>query len=145
MAENLWLCFQDGKNSAILKAMSRRQTILVVEDDEELRRLYRHALQMAGYDVQEARGGFEALRRLDTNPPDLIILDLMLPGMDGFTVRSELAAHAQNRNIPIVVVTGSKENHDKLDVNCILRKPVTEEYLLEVVRRCLASPSRAAT
>ena len=125
--------------------MSRRQTILVVEDDEGLRRFYRHALQMAGYEVQEARGGFEALRRLDSNPPDLVVLDLMLPGMDGFTVRSELADHAQNRNIPIVVVTGSKENLDNLDVNCVLRKPVTEDYLVEVVRRCLASATRAGT
>lgn len=83
--------------------------------------MYRIALIFAGYDVQEARGGFEALRRLDSDPPDLVVLDLLLPGVDGFAVRQELAAHAHTRNIPIMIVTGSGENLDHLDVACLLR------------------------
>ena len=123
--------------------MTARRTVLIVEDDEDLRRLYRHTLAMAGYDVQEARGGFEALRRLDTVAPDLIILDLLLPGVDGFTVRRELSAQAQTRHIPIVVVTGTSVDIEKLDVDCVLKKPVSPEELVQIVQRCLSSGERA--
>jgi DNA-binding response OmpR family regulator len=119
--------------------MPPRQTVLIVEDDTDLRKYYRHALSIAGFDVQEARGGFEALRTLDLNPPDIVVLDLMLPGVDGFVVMQELAAHAHTRSIPLVVVTGSAENLDHLDVTCLLRKPVSPEDLVNVVRKCLSS------
>jgi len=118
--------------------MGRRRTVLVVEDDVDLRHLLRQGLIFAGYDVQEARGGFEALRTLDSARPDLVILDLALPGIDGYTVREELAAQVHTRHIPIVVVTGSAEPLEWLDVNCLLRKPVTLDAVLEAVRRCLA-------
>jgi DNA-binding response OmpR family regulator len=119
--------------------MRSLQTILIVEDDHDLRRMYRDTLALAGYDVQEARGGFEALRRLDTDRPAAIVLDLGLPGMDGFTVRNELAAHAHTRHIPIIVVTGATENLDSLEVTCLLRKPVAPDELVTAVRKCLAA------
>lgn len=117
--------------------MAARSTILVVEDDDELRRVFKHALAMAGFDVQEARGGFEALRRLDSSPPDVVVLDLMLPGVDGLTVRHELAAHARTRSIPIIVVTGSTLDTSELGVNCVLRKPINPDQVVEAVQRCL--------
>ena len=119
--------------------MSPAGTVLIVEDDAALRPSYRVALTFEGYDVQEARGGFEALRRLESNRPDLVILDLSLPGVDGFTVRQELAAHAHTRHIPIVIVTGSQENLDHMEVACLLRKPVSPDRLIEAVKSCLAS------
>jgi CheY-like chemotaxis protein len=125
--------------------MARRQSVLIVEDDDELRRFYRHALSMAGYDVREARGGFEALRRLDSDRPDIIVLDLLMPGVDGFTVRQELAAHAHTRSIPLVVVTGLVENLDRLEATCLLRKPVSPDDLVTVVRKCLTSGSPPIT
>jgi DNA-binding response OmpR family regulator len=126
--------------------MRVRQTVLLVEDDDALRRLYRQELSMAGFLVEEARSGFEALRRLDSAPPDLVVLDLALPGVDGFTVRYELAAQAHTRSIPIVIVTGSSENLDALEVTCVLRKPVSGDRLVETVRKCLVSgaPSSGA-
>lgn len=119
--------------------MTSRHTVLIVEDDTDLRRMYRQALSMAGYDVQEARSGFEALRTLDSNPADIVVLDLALPGVDGFMVRHELSAHAHTRHIPIVVVTGTTNGLDGLNVNCLLKKPVSAEDLVIAVRRCLAS------
>jgi two-component system OmpR family response regulator len=119
--------------------MGLRQNVLIVEDDQELRHLYRATLMLAGYDVREARGGFEALRQLDSHSPDAVVLDLLLPGIDGFTVRQELAAHARTRTIPIVVVTGVLENLDRLDVACVLTKPVSPERLLIAVRGCLST------
>jgi CheY-like chemotaxis protein len=118
--------------------MSERQTILIVEDDEDLRRLLRTALSLAGYDVIEAGDGLEALQRIEDAPPRLVVLDLMLPGFSGVTVRQELAAQSLTRHIPVVVITGS-EVPDDLDVACVLRKPITVEELIGTVRQCMAS------
>ncbi len=119
--------------------MAPQQTVLIVEDDAELRRMYGQALVMAGFVVREARGGFEALQKVDSDPPEIVVLDLTLPGLDGFTVQAELAAHAHTRSIPIVVVTGTTANLDDLDVACLLRKPVTPDGLVAAVKKCLAS------
>lgn len=122
----------------------RRQTILIVEDDEDLRRLFRTALSLAGFDVIEAGDGMEALRWIDHSPPDLVILDLMLPRLSGLAVQQELAAQAVTREIPIVVITGSTITEGELQVACFLRKPVSPDQLIDAVRNCLASGSNSA-
>lgn len=116
----------------------------MVEDDVPLRRMYRQELALAGFDVSEAGDGFEALRHIELEKPDAIVLDLMLPGVDGFAVLQELAAQAATRHIPVIVVTGTPQNVDYLDVACILRKPASPGELVIAVHRCLASGSRAA-
>ena len=121
---------------------ARRQTILIVEDDEDLRRLFRTALSLAGYDVMEAGDGLEALQRIDSTPPDLIVLDLVLPRMSGLVVREEIAAQAITRDIPIVVITGSAVDAAGMNVACFLRKPVEPERMVETVRSCLTAGTR---
>jgi CheY-like chemotaxis protein len=113
--------------------------VLIVEDDTELRRMYRAALTFAGYDVQEAGDGFEALRRLDWSPPNLVVLDLMLPAVSGHIVRQEIADGAMTRHIPIIVVTGSEDELTDLEVSSLLRKPVSPDRLIEAVQRALAA------
>jgi DNA-binding response OmpR family regulator len=117
----------------------RRQTILIVEDDGDLRRLFRTALSLAGYDVVEAGDGLDALRWIDHSPPDLVILDLLLPRLSGLVVQQEIAAQAVTRQIPVVVITGSTIPAEELNVACFLRKPVSPDRLLDTVRTCLAS------
>jgi DNA-binding response OmpR family regulator len=119
--------------------MARTATVLIVEDDPALRRMYRTALGLAGFDVVEADDGLAALHFLDHRTPDLVVLDLMLPTMSGLIVQQEIAAHAHTRNIPIVIVTGSDLSLDHVDVPCVLRKPVSPEALVDAVRACLAS------
>jgi DNA-binding response OmpR family regulator len=119
--------------------MTGRQRILIVEDDEPLRRMVRHALTLAQYDVQEAGDGLAALRLLDTDPPDAVILDLGLPIISGHAVRAEIAAHAHTRDIPVIVITGGAGDHDGLGVACVLRKPVELDQLIRTVRECIAS------
>jgi DNA-binding response OmpR family regulator len=113
--------------------------ILIVEDDEQLRQLYRTTLSLAGFDVRQAGDGLQALREIDRDPPDLIVLDLGLPNVSGFGVQQEIAAHAHTRDIPVVVVTGSTLDLKNLDVPCVLRKPVAPDDLVAAVRRCVAS------
>ena len=121
------------------RVTGRAPSILVVEDDADLRRLYRTALMLAGFDVQDVSVGLDALRRLDTEPPDLIVLDLMLPDISGLVIRQEIAAHAHTASIPIVVVTGSTIDLKGLEVPCVLRKPVSPEELVRTVQSCLAT------
>jgi CheY-like chemotaxis protein len=123
--------------------MSRRLRILMVEDDVDLRRMFRQYLALEGYDVLEAGNGLEALRLLDAHIPDAVILDLGLPIISGSVVRDEIAAHAHTQRIPIIVVTGQPGNHEALDVACVLRKPVTPERLIDTVRSCIAAGGAA--
>ena len=124
--------------------MSSRQTILVVEDDDDLRHLFRTTLTLAGYDVTEAGDGLEALQRIDHSPPDLVVLDLVLPRVSGLVVHQEIAAQAITRHIPVVVITGSAMPHADLDVACFLRKPISPDRLINAVRGCLAAGGRTA-
>jgi len=123
----------------------RRKTILVVEDDEDLRRLFRTTLSLDGFDVVEAGDGMEALRWIDHSPPDLVILDILLPRLSGIVVQQEIAAQAITREIPIVVITGSTISEQEIEVACFLRKPVTPDQLIKAVRNCLTSGSKPAS
>lgn len=116
--------------------MHRQQVILIVEDDAALRGMWRTALRLEGFVVEEAEDGIEALKRVEASPPDLVVLDLGLPHVDGVAVRKDLAAQFFSRHIPIIVITGSTEDLSYLDVDCILRKPVTIDYVVRVVHRC---------
>jgi CheY-like chemotaxis protein len=119
--------------------MGRPATVLIVEDDQALRRMYRTALTLSGYEVVEADDGLAALHFVEHHSPDLVVLDLMLPTVSGLVVQQEIAAHAHTRNIPIVIVTGATMALDNLDVPCVLRKPVSPEALIDAVRSCLKS------
>ena len=119
-------------------SVSRRATILIVEDDPDLREVFQIALTFEGYDVREARSGFEALRMLDAHPPDLVLLDLGLPGIDGFAVREEISANAFTQHIPVVIVTASTQDLSHLDAAVVLRKPISPSDVVETVRIHLA-------
>ena len=117
----------------------RQRIILIVEDEEPLRAVWRIALRLEGFEVIEAGDGLEALKLIEAGPPDLVVLDLGLPQIDGVSVRKDLAAQVFSRNIPIVVITGSTDDLTYLDVNCVLRKPVTVDQVVRVIHRCIAS------
>lgn len=114
------------------------QRILIVEDDSDLRRMFRTALVMAGYAIDEAGDGIDALHVVENHVPDLIVLDLVLRVLDGVSVQQELAASAVTSQIPIVVVTGSTIDTAELPVARVLRKPVMPDELVRTVRQCLA-------
>jgi DNA-binding response OmpR family regulator len=121
-----------------------KRRILIVEDDTELRRLYRTALALAGFQVDDASDGIQALHIIDNDPPDLVVLDLVLQVLDGVSVQQELAAHAITREIPIVIVTGSSLDVVGPNVSCVLRKPVMPDELVRTVRHCIVSGAPAS-
>ena len=90
----------------------RRGTVLLVDDEDQLRRVMRDLLERDGYDVIEARDGIEALDQVDRHAPDIVVLDLNLPGLDGYGVLSHLRSRRTTERIPVVVLTarGDEEN-----------------------------------
>ena len=120
-----------------------QKRILIVEDNSDLRRMFKTALSLAGFDVDEAGDGLEALRVVEERRPDLVVLDLVLRALDGLSVQQELAARAATANIPIVIVTGSTIDTDNVEVACVLRKPVMPDELICTVRHCLKDGAAA--
>lgn len=114
-----------------------RPAVLIVEDDPELRTLYRTALSLAGYAVVAVGDGIEALRHIDADPPNIVVLDMGLPRLGGRDVWREVAAHPNTATIPIVVVTGDARGLNTNDFACVLQKPIDLDTLVRTVERCL--------
>jgi len=114
--------------------MKNKPKILVVDDENRNLRLMEAMLVPLGYEVVLARDGIEALDRVRKVPPDVILLDVMMPKMDGFEVARQLKGDAKAKIIPIVMVTALKEVEDRvkaLEVGAddFLTKPVDKTEL----------------
>ena len=126
--------------------------VLVVEDDADLRELMRRWwLEEEGWVVAEAENGRAALDRVAENRPELIVLDLMMPEMDGFSFLEALRQHVAWRSIPVVVVTAkdlTAEDRQRLNgyVQCIVQKgsQTPEDLLREVGERIVSCLGEAA-
>ena len=128
-------------------------TILVVEDEPDIRHLVSHHLVKEGYRVAGVASGEEALAAAESQPPDLIVLDLMLPGLDGLTVCRRLRANPKTAGILIVILTAKGEEADvvaglNLGANDYVTKPFSPRVLLArvraVLRRTASAPLPAA-
>jgi len=103
--------------------------VLVVDDEEQNRSLLRDPLEARGYEVAEAENGMQALEKIAARPPDVILLDLMMPKMDGFEVCRRLKTDGKTAHIPILMVTALSERKERLmgiavGANDFLNKPV---------------------
>ncbi|MDK2826778.1 response regulator [Methanolobus sediminis] len=100
----------------ILKSMSdTRQKILIVDDEMDALISLKVALEAEGYNVAEAKDGHEALDKVHSEKPDAILLDLMIPGIDGFEVCRQLKSDDMYRHIPIIMLTARGEIDDKVE------------------------------
>ena len=119
------------------------RTVLVVDDHPLNRELAADVLGMAGYTVLEAGDGGDLLERVKRERPNLILLDLKLPGEDGFTLARRLKADRATKAIPVVALTADvmpEKQGRALAAGCAvyLRKPINATDLLEVISRLLA-------
>ena len=114
-----------------------RKKVLLVEDDVDLAELYRGVLRWSGFDAAHVIDGVSALRVLEEETPDLIVVDMNLPVLNGDQLLREMAAHADLRHIPAIVVTGSDIRPDEAgeQPKRILRKPCSPDRLVSVVER----------
>jgi signal transduction histidine kinase len=118
--------------------------ILVVEDDAGTRELVRQALESNGYVVEVAPDGKKALEVVAANPPALVILDVMLPVLDGFSVVERMKAELPNGGPPVVMLTivDEPERAARLGVEAYLHKPFDTDELLRRVRRLVGATAR---
>ena len=120
--------------------------VLVVDDEDLVRMIVREALEQAGFDVIEARNGIEALARFQEKRPDIVVLDIMMPKMDGFTSCSKLRGAIGGNRVPILMMTGlddavsisSAYEHGATD---FITKPLNPTILCHRVRYMLRGSS----
>jgi type II secretory ATPase GspE/PulE/Tfp pilus assembly ATPase PilB-like protein/CheY-like chemotaxis protein len=105
-----------GGDSLTPQGRGQGAGVLLVEDEEQLRRVMKDLLQREGYRVAEARDGIQALDEVDRFAPDVIILDLNLPGLDGYGVLAQLRSRPATREIPVLVLTAKGDEDNEVRV-----------------------------
>ena len=117
--------------------------ILIVEDDPSFSRAINHIVEKEGYEVITASNGMTGLRMAKEDNPDLLILDVMLPGLDGFEICSRLRQDPPTTKLPIIMLSAKGQEADKttglkVGANEYLTKPVDRTLLLEKMTSLLA-------
>jgi DNA-binding response OmpR family regulator len=120
------------------------KSILCIEDEPEMIDLIRLILTRRGFEVRGANGGKEGLEAIRAKRPDLILLDLMMPDMDGWEVYQQMKANEQMRDIPVIVVTAKAQSIDKVlglhiaKVDDYIAKPFSPQELMSSVEKVLS-------
>ena len=124
--------------------MANGKRVVCIEDEPEMIDLVRLILSRRGFQVVGAMGGREGLEAILREKPDLVLLDLMMPDMDGWEVYQKMKASDATRNIPVIVVTAKAQSIDKVlglhiaKVDDYITKPFGPQELLESVEKVLA-------
>jgi two-component system cell cycle response regulator DivK len=132
-----------------MKPKSERPRVLVVDDYPDAREMYAEYLQFSGFDVIEAGNGVEALERAADSAPDVILMDLSLPVMDGWEATRRLKADPRTKAIPIVALTshalaGIADTAKKAGCDALITKPCLPHDLVKEIRNILAAPPAAS-
>jgi len=119
------------------------KTILVIEDHEDNRRIMRDLLTSAGYEVIEAVTGEEGVTAAETHRPDLILMDVQLPGLDGYEATRRIKANRSLQKVPIIIVTSyalSGDDVKAFEAGCdaYVSKPFSPRELLAKIREFLS-------
>ena len=120
-----------------------KKNILVIDDVQDTRRLMRLILERGGYKVVDAEDGIEGLRKAHSEPFDLIITDIEMPGMDGYSLVKQLKSSGTTGEIPIIVATSHGnlkemfELGEKPSIACLIEKPFMAEEILEKIDKLL--------
>jgi len=123
------------------------ERILVIEDDEDIQELFFHHLSKEGYKVARADSGEDGTRKLTKEPFDCVLLDLMLPGMDGLDVCRMMKNNPKTQHVPVIMVTAKGEESDivtglELGADDYIIKPFSPKILIARVRATLRRKSR---
>jgi PAS domain S-box-containing protein len=120
--------------------------VLVCDDDSSVRAVVQAILERQGYRVITATSGEEAVQQASTEYPDVILLNLMMPGMDGWKTLGTLKQHPETKNIPVIILSGlltdDQQNQD-LPVNDWLVKPPNQQSLLQALEHAITNPDSA--
>ncbi|MBN1823697.1 MAG: response regulator [Endomicrobiales bacterium] len=117
--------------------------ILIVDDEKDIVLVLKIALKKEGFEISEAYDGLEALEKVNAEKPDLILLDIMMPKMDGHSVNLKLKENPETARIPVIVITGRGQlkeliqAREGLTIVAYLEKPFTVASLLEKIREAI--------
>lgn len=119
-----------------------RERVLIIEDEEEIQELLAYNLAKEGYQVERASSGEEAFERIRRSSPDLLLLDLMLPGMDGLSLCQALKKDDQTSSIPLIMLTAKSEEADivvglEMGADDYITKPFSPRVLLARIKSVL--------
>lgn len=120
-----------------------KKRVICIEDEPEMIDLVRLILSRKGFDVIGAEGGIEGLKLVRSEKPDLVLLDLMMPDLDGWEVYQEIKSDPELRTIPVIVVTAKAQPIDKVlglhiaKVEDYITKPFSPQELLQSVQKLL--------
>ena len=133
-----------------MKSKTARPRVLLVDDYPDARDMYAEYLEYSGYDVVQAANGMEALQHAVDDQPDIILMDLSLPVMDGWEATRRLKANARTAAIPVVALTGHalagiSEGAKKAGCDAFVTKPCLPEDLVKEIKRILDHPSSSPT
>ena len=123
--------------------METKRRLLYIEDEQEMIELVRLILSRRGFDVVGANGGREGLEAVRNLLPDLVLMDLMMPDMDGWDVYQQMKADEATQNIPVIVVTAKAQSIDKVlglhiaKVDDYISKPFSPQELVESIEKVL--------
>ena len=131
----------------MIEAKSERPRVLLVDDYPDAREMYSEYLKFTGFDVVEAANGIEALQRAVDMEPDIILMDLSLPVMDGWEATRRLKADARTADIPVVALTGHalsgmSEGAQRAGCDAFVTKPCLPEDLVKEIRHVLDAKTR---
>jgi DNA-binding response OmpR family regulator len=117
--------------------------VLIAEDEANIAELLSFVLDRAGYDVDSVPDGEAALRRLRKDPPDLLLLDAMMPGMNGFEVLRHMRTDELLRSLPVIVLTAKTQEHDRrmaqeMGAQGYITKPFSNREVVEEIQRLIA-------
>ena len=120
----------------------QKNRILIVEDEESLLKLESILLSSKGYNVTGVMDGRSALDEISANPPDLVILDIMLPELDGFEVCRQIKENPATKNIPVVMLTAKKNSQDyargmEMGADAYMTKPFKSAKVIETIEGLL--------
>ena len=124
--------------------MDKTKRVVCIEDEPAMIDLIRLILSRKGYTVTGATGGREGLEHVQSSQPDIVLLDLMMPDMDGWEVYQKLKAHESTREIPVIVVTAKAQSIDKVlglhiaKVDDYITKPFGPQDLIESIEKVLS-------
>jgi DNA-binding response OmpR family regulator len=126
-----------------------RPRILLVDDDPVIVRLLQINFRLEGYDVETASRGEEALERVRANKPDVVVLDVMMPAIDGWEVCRQLKETPSVKHVPVIFLSARAQDEDRqrgyaLGVDEYVTKPFDPAHLVEIVRRSLAKHTAQA-
>ena len=136
--------------AAMITSKPEKPRVLVVDDYPDAREMYGEYLEYCGFEVVQASNGMEALQRAIDAKPDIILMDLSLPVMDGWEATRRLKADKRTENIPVVALTGHalagiSEGAKKAGCDSFVTKPCLPEDLVKEIRRVLDALSGSAT